>query len=133
MFLTPYDGTRTHVRRSGAPGPTAPGQTAALPLPLPVPRLLEHARVGAVELELDLGAAAGEARDIAPLLRAGPPDLAVHARELELESLHLEHLRPGGLPSGFDDQLGHQRGQLGIIARQPVGRIGEVRTQVLGR
>src|SRR2546430_14122929 len=116
MFLTPYDGTRTHVRRSGAPGPTAPGPNAALPLPLPVPRLLEHARVGAVELELDIGAAAGEARDIAPLLRAGPPDLAGHAREPEPASLHLGPLRPGGLPSGLPDQLRPQPGHLGVHA-----------------
>ena len=59
-------------------------------------------------------------------------DLAVHARELELQALDLEHHGPGGLAARFDHQLRHERGQLGVARRQPALRLGEVLAQVLG-
>src|SRR5437899_2710824 len=81
---------------------------------LPLPRVLEHARVCSLELELDLAAPACELADLASLLCARALDLPVHARELELQALNLEHVGTRGLAPGFDEQLCDERGQLGI-------------------
>src|SRR6185437_14840941 len=92
---------------------------------LPLPRLLQHATVGPVELPLDLGSLAGKHADIAALLTASALDLPVEARELELQSLRLEL---GGLghrlPSALDDQLGQHPLELWILVQAALTRRG---------
>jgi len=61
------------------------------PLPRSLPRLLEHPSVGPVELALYLGATLGEIAHVACALTASLTDLAVDARELQLQALDLEH------------------------------------------
>src|SRR6476659_6479440 len=72
------------------------GAHAAIPAPpawplLPLPGVLQHACVGPVEVELDLGAAPGKLGYLSALARATAVDGAVDARELELQTLDLEH------------------------------------------
>src|SRR5207302_7539486 len=91
--------------------------TAALRLrggALLVPRALQHASIGAVELSPDCRSALRERADVAALLAPRAHDLTIEARELELQALHLEHRRIGLLAPSLDDQLGEQRLELGI-------------------
>src|SRR5436190_21521825 len=99
------------ARRRGRPGaiPAPP----AWPL-LPLPGVVQYARVGPVEVELDLGAAPGELADLPALARAAAVDHAIHAGELELQTLDLERVGPHSFATSLDDELGHQRGKLGI-------------------
>src|SRR5207253_11069484 len=81
---------------------------------LPVTRALQRAPVGAVELAPDCRSALRERAHVAALLPPRAHDLAIEARELELQALHLEHRRIGLLAPSLDDQLGEQRLELGI-------------------
>ena len=51
-------------------------------------------------------------------------DLAVHARHLELQALHLEHRRSGLLAAGLHDQLRQQRLSSGSPSSAPSRRRG---------
>ena len=101
------------TKRHGAPPrlsprePPAPRDGAGLSA-LPVPRLLEHATVGAVELEPDLGPAAGQLAHVAALAPPRLLDLALQAGQLQLQALHLEHRRLSLLAARFDHELGEQ-------------------------
>src|SRR6266550_9227471 len=79
-----------------------------------VPRALQHAPAGAVELAPDRRSALRERAHVAALLAPRAHDLTIEARELELQALHLEHRRILLLAPGLDDQLGEQRLELGI-------------------
>src|SRR5204863_7109659 len=87
-----------------------------------VPRALQHALVGAVELAPDGRSALRESAHVAALLAPRAHDLTIEARELELQALHLEHRRILLLAPGLDDQLGEQRLELGI--RLELGALG---------
>src|SRR2546423_12958656 len=117
-----------HGRRRGRPGaiPALP----AWPL-LPLPGVLQHACVGPVEVALDLGAAPGELGHLSALARAAAVDGTVHARELGLQTLDLEQVRGHGFAAALDDELGHQRGKLGIPLGEVALRVGEVPAQML--
>src|SRR5438128_776719 len=130
--------SRTYVRPARAqartPGRGAAhstrGEIAALRLrgrTLLIPRAFQHAPVGAIERTLDSGSALGERAHVAALLPPRAHDLAVDARELELQALHLEHCRIGLLAPRLDHQLGEQSLELSIelgldaLARRAAG------------
>jgi hypothetical protein len=75
---------RTYVRNCDVSGSSVTPQRQNAPHPLPLPRLLQHLPVSAIEIPFDLGLAPRERVDVAAVLAARALDLAVDARELEL-------------------------------------------------
>src|SRR5439155_4113111 len=101
------------------------------PSPLRLTALLQHARVRAVELQLDLVAPARELADLPAPARADAVDLAVHAGKLELKALHLEHVRALGLATRFHDELGDQCAELRVVLGQAARRRVQVPAEML--
>src|SRR5579875_349145 len=131
-MLTPAARTLASIRRGVASRPARGGAPSAPrrsnpPLPLALAALREREPVGAVELALDLRAAAGELADVAALLRASALDLAVDARELELQALDLEHGGLRVLAPGLHDELDEQPHELRVVVCAGGHRLAEPR------
>src|SRR5205085_11548566 len=109
----------------------APCARLRAPSPLRLAALLQHARVRAVELQLDLAAPARELAHLPAPARADAVDLAVHASELELQALDLEHVRTLGLATRFHDELGDQCAELGVVLGQAARRRVQVPAEML--
>src|SRR5579859_6492100 len=125
--------TRSGSLETATPRPrrTWRAQTAVLPPSLPV--AFERERVRPVEISLELCAALRQLPDLAATLPARAADVALDAREFELQTLHREHLRPRGFAARLDDELGDQPRQLGLAVGKAGGRVRQVGAQVSGR